>query len=458
MTRKRQRVAVPSTAGIFSDAQPTKTEGAASAAKSPSQSVGQQSSLSSLPASAGVVSDSVSAAAVPYAGGSGVIQPLSEQFPASKRLRRSSRHACEFSKLADVENQLILHWLTNTERLVAARVSRRMRQLISQPFSWTHAEMLRFEFSDELPALLQTSLLRMAPIHLTIPVFPCSRVVPEHIAAVPRLHSLLNTNFLFGCEENVLTLLELPGAQNLKRLNLAWNFATRAELQLIARLPMLQHLQLSCDLASDELACLSQAPSLTALRISECRIVGLAPLSRCRLQRLIVGNHTQQFMPGTFASLFSGSLAVSLLQLCLSFSSASTGEEPSVSAEEYATAFRALVQLRALSVNNVHKVNVMLSQIIHLLSLESLCVCVEHTLSLPVPDSVPSAAALNSLASASPALFITVLLGGRISAENVEPLRCVGGIRLIIDVNRDTALFDSEMITLGERLPATNVS
>src|SRR4051794_24299475 len=63
-------------------------------------------------------------------------QPLPEHPSASKRQRLFVAPACQYQRLANVEMQLIAHYLSNAEKLRLARVSSRLLEAISQPFAW----------------------------------------------------------------------------------------------------------------------------------------------------------------------------------------------------------------------------------------------------------------------------------------------------------------------------------
>jgi hypothetical protein len=91
------------------------------------------------------------------------VEPLPEQF-----MKRARHYSCDLNTLADVELQLILQWLSNKEKLKAARVSRRLLTAASHPFSWRGAAP--FVLSSKKPeyfGLVTLSLARFAPFQLT---------------------------------------------------------------------------------------------------------------------------------------------------------------------------------------------------------------------------------------------------------------------------------------------------
>jgi hypothetical protein len=428
---------------------PDAAEATAASAGASTQLADQQSSLSAAASAVTGVPGNLpreiarSAAQPPVSsssqhGCSSVILPLPEQFPASKRFRRgrSSKHKYEISRLADVEVQIILHWLNNEERLLIARVSRRMRQLVSQPFCWKYATVAEFEFSDALPQQIQHSFIRFSPIGIRIPyTWPLG--FSEKIASVPNLRSLAVADRHAELEPLLLTL---AGVQKLTRLDICRIWADRTTLQLASQLPALHTLRLSCrghhfHDPRIALACLADAPALSSLHLNDGRDLVLAPLAKCKtLKRLVLQTGAAHFVQGDLAQLFSSSLAASLQHLCLHCSLHTADEHWIVAAEDYSAAFRALVQLRSVSVKNLPAIDVLLSQVCLASALGTLAIVAQKGFSPSAEDFLPSPAALTSLLLAMPRLRIFVTLGGKHSSEVVESLTCVNGIQLKVDL------------------------
>jgi hypothetical protein len=187
---------------------------------------------------------------------------LTQLFPCSYFAIQSAMDV-----LADVEVQLILQLLTNTERLIAARTSRRMLALCTEHFAWKCATVVEIRSSSEHLALLSCSLLRHAPISLLLD----SEITLALFADLPPLTQLCVLERFQRDPEPWHAILQTPCVQHLQHfsgMDMHQNFDC-STLEQLAALPYLQSYHVLCDSGhpSDYFSPLARSASLTELSI-----------------------------------------------------------------------------------------------------------------------------------------------------------------------------------------------
>ena len=190
--------------------------------------------------------------------------------------------------LADVEWQLVMHFLPSTELLCLARCSIQLSQCASQPFAWLHTEarveLTALQLGSKLAS--KRCLFASAPLvfHWLPPFGRNSEMLSkgqiDRLLKIPfrpqQLQSLDCTAFRPGAPAMWRLMLAdrtvLPSLHALMLPGDSCSEVTVDEeaIRLIAALPMLRTLQLhSHALDPVSIAPLTQAPSLTSLHIND---------------------------------------------------------------------------------------------------------------------------------------------------------------------------------------------
>ena len=360
------------------------------------------------------------------------VQPLPEQFRQRKKLRRSARLACHLDKLAKVELQLVMQFLDTDSKLKAARCSRQLLQAADHPFAWQGPSVrMRSEDQPQLGPLIRQSLLRHAPISLTLAVN--SEVPVAEVAAIPRLRELV-----VSCVDEPIgfdpQLLALPALQRLQRLRVQCHPPV-STMRLLPTLPALRTLELFELDESADCSWLPGMPALTDLEVTgvdfwrspqpaadvrrgrgaraRARIPAPSTCSaadavaRCAQLQSLRLRYPRFFEADAFARLCSAPALRQLRHLDLQYLRAMVTE--SVAAAHH-SAFSSLAQLQSLSLQAVERVDLLLPQLTHAPAMRTLtfaCVPDEpYALRTSVAPAIPSREALHRLLTAAPLLAV----------------------------------------------------
>lgn len=368
--------------------------------------------------SSGASLSTADAAASNASNTASLIHHLPEQYPISERVRRSARLKCEMNRLADVELQLVLQFLTNTDRLKAARVSRRMCGQASQPFSWKFAETITI--SSDAPAdfaRVASSLIRYAPMRLEVRSF----LNPSQVAQLPSLSHVVLTyvplGLRFSSHKQICLLLQKHPLQSLI-VHSRYGWLDSSTVQLLSSKTTLHTLKLMVGklMAPSYFAPLSNCTSLTELTVDGTPLHGsrskeeplrcMASLSACTsLRRLSISNVC--FSHGQFRSVLSSPNLSSLKEL--SFCCFSAGaDDPlpeSTTSDDWRSAFANLQQLEHLTLSRSTGPAAMLQHVPILKSLLHLSLTVQspHRSGFEVS---PSRSALEAVLAALPLLNV----------------------------------------------------
>lgn len=293
----------------------------------------------------------------------GSVQPSADldQFDQRESAQPSARLSSCVDHLADVELQLVLQYLDKYDKLAAARCSRRLLAVADTKFAWLGAwSCVHFRDHESLQRI-RTSLLRHAPVALTVALHRPSDlpVTLDAAAAVPLLGEL----HLIGDQMGPMAdLLTSPALQRLPLLSLE---AGRADLPqlltLAAAFPQLRTLHLP-NASGARLDPLLHMTALTELRIHlypggeahQFDVIG-----RCtQLHSLSVSS--PGFSDDQLAAFFCAPVMAQLRHLEVRHFS--TG---AVDVGVFAAAFSRMERLHSLRLDGVGGVDSLLSQLHH---------------------------------------------------------------------------------------------
>jgi hypothetical protein len=282
----------------------------------------------------------------------------SDLLSSHKRARIPGRSPCYMDQCADVELQLIMQLLSNQERLLAAKVSRRLLHAVSQPFSWRRALPFQVKFGVTVADSLLRSLLRNAPISLHL----CQGdpLTVAQVAAVVNLHSLKVLPGRVLSHRFQEELLSHPAARGLQEFILPEDDGgtSTLALQRLAQLPQLAAvcIDISCVNASC-LNTLATSQTLTRLQLHSCSVEQVAVLANLSSLRSLSLKFEVSLTPGDWERVFTGTMASSLEDLSVRLAHSSVPEE------EYAAVFTGMKRLQSLSLVDFSMPNLLLSQL-----------------------------------------------------------------------------------------------
>jgi hypothetical protein len=356
-----------------------------------------------------------------------MFQRAPSQLEGSRKTEHSSStpvEPCQIDRVADVELQLILQPLTNKERIIAARVCRRMLSNANQSFAWKCAERFRlFSGHVEKFSRLGGTLIHHAPIefvwqtHLNDSQLP---LVPPIVKLVSHQASVIAEPFWnIQCR----SLLQAHNSTLQTLVALGRQILDSSTMRLLPSLAHVQTMALSCTprCARNFLTPLAECHFLTDLTV-KCEHYSdphpcLGAISGCQsIKKLTLVNFA--FSEGDFRRVLGSAALSTLIELSLIRTSAIplADLEGFPTSDDWHAVFQNLQMLERLSLSASVGIAAMLLHVPLLRTLKQLHLNCNSSKNPGLWDRAPARADLETILQVCPNLHVRVMVIGSLDA------------------------------------------